>query len=192
MADDDDDTGSTGGKTFTQAEVDKLVRDRLTRERGKYADYDDLKARAAEADKGKTQLDKIEAQLAEMTKQAEKSAREVLIRDVADELKISVKQAKRLSGTTREELLADGREFLEEFKPAQRKSTNDGDANGDGDDDDSSDDDDDKGSSDNGRQAEPPQRRSRPRENLRSGAPMTGGKPEETNPLKLAELIPRG
>lgn len=31
-------------KTFTQADVDRIVQDRVGRERGKYADYDDLKA----------------------------------------------------------------------------------------------------------------------------------------------------
>src|SRR5690606_13063957 len=41
--------GGDGGGTpagFTQADVDRIVADRLARERAKYADYDDLKARA--------------------------------------------------------------------------------------------------------------------------------------------------
>lgn len=36
------------GKTFTQEELDRLVEQRLTRERKKYADYDSLKASAKE------------------------------------------------------------------------------------------------------------------------------------------------
>ena len=32
-------------RTFTQAEMNAIISDRLTRERSKYADYDDLKAR---------------------------------------------------------------------------------------------------------------------------------------------------
>lgn len=39
-----DDNGSE--KTLTQAEVDEVVKERLARERKKYADYDDLKAQA--------------------------------------------------------------------------------------------------------------------------------------------------
>ena len=31
-------------RTFTQSEMDAIIRDRLARERGKYADYDAVKA----------------------------------------------------------------------------------------------------------------------------------------------------
>jgi hypothetical protein len=37
------------GKTFTQAELDRIVADRVARERSKYADYGELKKRAAAA-----------------------------------------------------------------------------------------------------------------------------------------------
>ncbi len=49
-------------KTFTQAELDAIVGDRLKRDRQKYADYDDLKAKAAKFDQmeeaNKTELQK--------------------------------------------------------------------------------------------------------------------------------------
>ena len=49
-------------KTFTQADVDKIVTDRLTRERAKYQDYEDLKSKAAKFDEieeaNKTELQK--------------------------------------------------------------------------------------------------------------------------------------
>lgn len=35
-------------QTFTQADLDKVVKERVARERAKYADYDDLKAQASE------------------------------------------------------------------------------------------------------------------------------------------------
>lgn len=35
-------------QTFTQADLDKIVKERVARERAKYADYDDLKTRAGE------------------------------------------------------------------------------------------------------------------------------------------------
>src|SRR5882762_5281206 len=37
-------------QTFTQAEVDRIAADRAARERAKFADYDDLKAKAAQVD----------------------------------------------------------------------------------------------------------------------------------------------
>lgn len=45
------------GRTFTQDEVNTIIADRLNRERAKYADYDDLKAKASQADSLQAQLD---------------------------------------------------------------------------------------------------------------------------------------
>jgi hypothetical protein len=41
---------SDGEKTFSQSDVNRIVEDRLRREQAKYADYDDLKAKAAKFD----------------------------------------------------------------------------------------------------------------------------------------------
>jgi hypothetical protein len=51
---DDESTGATetvktSDKTFTQADLDRIVADRISRERAKFADYGDLKKRAAAA-----------------------------------------------------------------------------------------------------------------------------------------------
>ena len=74
--------GATAEKerTFTQAEMDAIIGDRLKRERAKYADYDELKKKAAafdeaeeaskselqkaveERDRLKTELDKLNAE----------------------------------------------------------------------------------------------------------------------------------
>lgn len=48
-------------RTFTQAEVNSIVADRLTRERTKYADYDDLKTKAQQFDTTKAELDALKA-----------------------------------------------------------------------------------------------------------------------------------
>ena len=49
-------------KTFTQAEMDAIIGERLARERSKYADYDEVKAKAAKYDEveeaNKTELQK--------------------------------------------------------------------------------------------------------------------------------------
>lgn len=54
---------TTDTKTFTQAELDAVVKDRLKREREKYSDYEDLKAKAAKFDElteaNKTELQKV-------------------------------------------------------------------------------------------------------------------------------------
>lgn len=49
-------------RTFTQSELDAIVKDRLAREKGKYADYEELKAKATKFDEfeeaNKTELEK--------------------------------------------------------------------------------------------------------------------------------------
>ena len=55
----------TGEKTFSQADVDRMIADRLAREQKKYADYGDLKAAKEELDKlkegQKSELEKANA-----------------------------------------------------------------------------------------------------------------------------------
>ena len=56
-------------KTFTQADVDRIVGQRLARDREQYADYDQLKEAAAELAKiregEKTELQKVQERIAE-------------------------------------------------------------------------------------------------------------------------------
>lgn len=63
-------------QTFTQADVDRIVRERVQRERSKFADYDDLKAKAEGA---KT----VEQQLAEMRAENAKMQRDNLAARIA-------------------------------------------------------------------------------------------------------------
>lgn len=69
-------------RTFTQSEMDAIIGDRLKRERAKYSDYEDLKAKAtafdeaAEASKSDLQkaterADSLQAQLDALTKATE-------------------------------------------------------------------------------------------------------------------------
>lgn len=70
-----------GERTFTQSEMNAILQDRLARERGKYADYETLKAKAEQFDRAeaaeKTELQKaseraqrLQAQLDSLTKAA--------------------------------------------------------------------------------------------------------------------------
>lgn len=49
---------------FTQADVDKIVKERVSRERAKYADYDDLKAKASETQTAEERLAELETKYA--------------------------------------------------------------------------------------------------------------------------------
>ena len=95
-------------KTFTQAELDAVVKDRLKREREKYADYDDLKAKATKFDEyeaaNKSELEKaneranaLQAELDGIKKKAELNAMRAKI---ATDNNIPVDL---LTGTTEEE-----------------------------------------------------------------------------------------
>lgn len=61
--------GAEGDKgkeqTFTQADVDRIVADRLKRERDKYADYDDLKTKATSAETAEERIAELEKQVAD-------------------------------------------------------------------------------------------------------------------------------
>ena len=64
---------NTGQDSFSQEQVDAIVRDRLAREREKYKDYNDLKSKAAEYDKqqeaSKTELQKAQEQAEALKKE---------------------------------------------------------------------------------------------------------------------------
>ena len=48
--------GAPAERTFTQAEMDAIIGDRLKRERAKYADYEDVKAKAQQFDAAQEKL----------------------------------------------------------------------------------------------------------------------------------------
>jgi hypothetical protein len=83
-------------KTFTQTELDKIVTDRLKREHAKYADYEELKKKAAEfdtlQDNSKTDIEKLTEQITALQTQiAEKdaaAARNATIDKIAGEYKV--------------------------------------------------------------------------------------------------------
>lgn len=187
-----DDDSTKAEETFTRAQVRAMIGAEVKKVREQYADYDDLKARAAEADKSKSAIERIEAKLDETTKRAEKAEREALVREVADELGVSVRMARKFDGQTREEMIADGRDTLTDMgiePDKSKRKAKEADSDDSGDVDDSAG----KGSGSGDDAADrqetvrtAPQRRPRrPVESLRSGAPATDGKTEETDPLKL-------
>jgi len=89
--------GGDPPKTFTQEQLDAIIADRLQRERGKYADYEDLK-------KAKDELDALKAgQLSEAEKlnkraaeaEAKAQAAEARLRETVTRLEVE-RQARKL------------------------------------------------------------------------------------------------
>lgn len=112
-------------------------------------------------DRDKSDGEKLTDRLAAAEKRADAAESHAIRMEVAASKGLTAGQAKRLAGTTREELEADADELLADFAPAA------------GGDDDSK-----------------PTPSSRPKERLRGGGDPTE-EPEETDPRKLADLIPR-
>lgn len=65
-------TETAGEKTYTQDEINKIVQDRVARERAKYEGYEDFKEKAAKFDEmeeaNKTELQKAQEKVAEYEK----------------------------------------------------------------------------------------------------------------------------
>lgn len=114
MSDEQDKTpeGGTGEEfkpVVSQEEFDRMVAKRIERERAKFADYDDIKSKAAEFDKvtdaQKTELQKaVERAEAAERKAATYEAKEQRAQWAKEITKDSTVPAHLLRGTTREEL----------------------------------------------------------------------------------------
>ena len=95
-------TGDDGDKKFTQADVDRIVQERLAREKAKYdevvAENTTLKDKVVEYEN--TSLDNLKAK-------------------IATDLKLPPSLAGRLQGTTEAELKADGEKLLKELGPKE-------------------------------------------------------------------------
>ncbi len=104
----------------TQDELNHIIEGRLARERAKFSDYEAVAAKAAEFDKAQ-EASKTEVQKA--ADRAEKAEQELAtVRSEADRNAVALAkgltptQAKRLVGSTREELEVDADELLKDLK----------------------------------------------------------------------------
>lgn len=109
-------------KTFTQAEIDALISERLKREREKYKDYDELKKMAAkwaekekaemsEAEKLQAKIADFEKKLAEKDQEVQQAKMEALKLCILDELSLPKSFLSRIFGNTEEEIRADAAEL---------------------------------------------------------------------------------
>lgn len=109
-------------KTFTQADVDRIVAERLQRDRAKYADYDDIKSKAEKFDAmeeaSKTELqkatDRANKLQAELDKRKKEDGVRVIREKVAKETKVPVSL---LTGETEEACTEQAKAILAFAKP---------------------------------------------------------------------------
>lgn len=105
----------------SQEDLDKIIQTRLARERSKYADYEDLKAKAAEYDKAveanKTELEKAieRADKAEAQLRAATHAQERL--EVIAEFQIPADLQELVTGESKDELISKAEKLVAVIKP---------------------------------------------------------------------------
>lgn len=126
--------GQPADRSFTQADVDRIVQERLARDRARFSDYDELRRAADELAELKA---KDETELQAAVRRAETAERErdetkgiALRLQVAIDKGLTPVQAKRLVGKTREELEADADDLLEAFG-GKKADAGDGEPGGD-------------------------------------------------------------
>ena len=109
-----------GGEGFTaitsQEQLDRLIGERINKVKSSFADYDDLKAKAAKFDEAeqasKSELEKEREARAAAEKERDRLQLEGVRASVALAKGLTPTQAKRLVGSTKEELEADADELL--------------------------------------------------------------------------------
>lgn len=103
----------------TQAELDRIIQDRVARVKNQYADYEDLKARASEVDGYKSRISELEATNGELSGKVQtfeqEKERAALVSEIAKEKNVP---ASALRGSTREELEAHADDIAALIKPS--------------------------------------------------------------------------
>lgn len=113
------DQGSEFKAPATQADLDRIIQDRVARERSKYADYDDLKAKAGEAETFQSRISELETTNGELTGKVQTfEAEKELSKLVAAVAKEKGVPAGALRGDTKEALEAHADQLAEILKPS--------------------------------------------------------------------------
>lgn len=120
------DGGNNSGFTppATQDELNKIIADRVSRERAKYGDYKDLQAKAAKFDEieqaSRSDIEKASERAAAAERERDDARGRLDRLEVALEKGLTPSQAKRLVGSTREELEADADDLLKDLGDSQK------------------------------------------------------------------------
>lgn len=115
-------------RTFTQADVEKIVADRITRERKKYAGYDDLKKKASQfdelQDKNKTELEKVNDQLNAAQVELQGYRVEKIRMDAARQVGLDLELAEFITAVDEDEAVEQAKRLLARL--GSRGNENDG------------------------------------------------------------------
>lgn len=128
-----DQNESTEEKTFTQEDLDRIVSERISRERAKFADYAELKDKADSADELAAQVEELTGKLTEAegkVEESDKRASEAELTSVR--LKIANEHGVPLSTLTAsdEEALVEQAKSLVEWKGETKGVTREGQSSG--------------------------------------------------------------
>lgn len=113
------DQGTEFKAPATQADLDRIIQDRVARVKNQYADYDDLKAKAGQVETFQSRINELEATNSELggkVKEFESKAERAQI--VSDVAKAKGVPESALRGSTREELEAHADTLAELLKPS--------------------------------------------------------------------------
>ena len=115
------------GKTLTQTEVDKIVADRIARERKKFADYDDLKKAAAKLkqieDANKSEHEKLNDQLTAAQVELQRYRVAEIRRAAASTAGLDPELAEFITAADEEEAKAQAEKLAERFKATAASSS---------------------------------------------------------------------
>lgn len=108
-------------KKFSQEDVDKIVQERLARERAKFSDYDAIKAeleatRTSHAEL-KAENTSLKAELAEKDGKMRDSETRAMKAEIAKTVGLPEALSSRIQGETEAELLADAKRLAEAMGP---------------------------------------------------------------------------
>lgn len=111
-------------RTFTQSELDAIVKERLRREREKHADYDQLKAKAAKFDEAeeaaKSDLQKATERAEQLQKELDglkaEGERRQLVAQVAKESGVDAEILMTMSGATEDDVRANAKLLKAKFE----------------------------------------------------------------------------
>ena len=118
-------------RTFTQAEMDAIIGERLSRERAKYADYEDIKAKAAKYDEAeeasKSELQKANEKASALQAKVDAMTKAEKIREIREQVseKTGV-PASILSGEDEESCRQQAEAILKFARPDAYPSVKDG------------------------------------------------------------------
>jgi DNA repair exonuclease SbcCD ATPase subunit len=119
-------TGGAQDKTFTQAELDRIIADRIARAEKKYAGFSELQKKAAELDKlkdaQKTEVERLNEQLSAAQIELQEHRVAEIRRTAAADAGLPAKYAKYIMAVDAGEALEQAKELAKDLKPAESRT----------------------------------------------------------------------